>query len=203
MGTLSAESLRSHLFCTECGRPFAPDDLAHFGPSVVCAACKPAFVQRMREGALSQTGVVYGGFWRRFVAYMIDGVILTILTSPVTIVFTLLIQPDIQHQTPEKIAAKILAFTGLVVIVDTAIHCSYYAYFLSRRAATPGKMAMGLKVITAGGGPIGVGRAIARFFSLFLSSIVLCIGFIMAAFDSEKRALHDHICGTRVVRETA
>ena len=41
--------------------------------------------------------------------------------------------------------------------------------------------------------------AVGRYFAKFLSSITLCIGFIIAAFESEKRSLHDHICGTRVV----
>jgi uncharacterized RDD family membrane protein YckC len=60
-------------------------------------------------------------------------------------------------------------------------------------------MALGLKVTTANGGPISVGLAAGRYFAKILSWITFCIGFIIAGFDSEKRALHDHICGTRVV----
>jgi uncharacterized RDD family membrane protein YckC len=40
---------------------------------------------------------------------------------------------------------------------------------------------------------------VGRFFAKILSAMMLWIGFIIAAFDREKRALHDHICGTRVV----
>ena len=50
------------------------------------------------------------------------------------------------------------------------------------------------------GGPIGLGRAFGRYFAKILSGLILMIGYIMAAFDSEKRALHDMICDTRVIR---
>jgi uncharacterized RDD family membrane protein YckC len=54
-------------------------------------------------------------------------------------------------------------------------------------------------VTRADGGPISAGLAVGRFFAKILSSLTLCIGFLIAAFDREKRSLHDHICGTRVV----
>jgi uncharacterized RDD family membrane protein YckC len=60
-------------------------------------------------------------------------------------------------------------------------------------------MALGLKVTGANGSPVSAGLAAGRYFARILSWLTLCIGFIIAAFDSEKRALHDHICGTRVV----
>jgi len=73
-------------------------------------------------------------------------------------------------------------------------------YFLGKFSATPGKMALGLKVLRADGEMITYPRALGRFFAEFLSSVILAIGYIMAAFDEEKRALHDRICDTRVVR---
>ena len=57
-----------------------------------------------------------------------------------------------------------------------------------------------LKVITPDGGGLTWGRAIGRYFGKWLSYVTLMIGFIMAGFDSEKRALHDYIAGTRVIR---
>ena len=61
-------------------------------------------------------------------------------------------------------------------------------------------MALGLKVIRSDGARITYGRAVGRFFAENLSGLILCIGYIMVAFDGEKRALHDHICDTRVVK---
>jgi uncharacterized RDD family membrane protein YckC len=61
-------------------------------------------------------------------------------------------------------------------------------------------MALNLKVIRASDGQNpSVGMAIGRYFAYWLDAITLTIGYIIAAFDSEKRALHDYICGTRVI----
>jgi uncharacterized RDD family membrane protein YckC len=60
-------------------------------------------------------------------------------------------------------------------------------------------MAVGLKIVTAEGTPITMMRAFGRAWAEQLSGLVCNIGYILAAFDSEKRALHDHICSTRVV----
>ncbi|NIO10221.1 MAG: hypothetical protein GTO40_20335 [Deltaproteobacteria bacterium] len=61
-------------------------------------------------------------------------------------------------------------------------------------------MACHLKVITADGGKISYGRACGRHFSEYLSALTLCIGYLMSAFDEKKRALHDRVCNTLVVR---
>jgi uncharacterized RDD family membrane protein YckC len=60
-------------------------------------------------------------------------------------------------------------------------------------------MACKLEVVTADGGKVSYGRALGRYFSTWLSSLICAIGYIMAAFDGQKRALHDHICNTRVI----
>jgi uncharacterized RDD family membrane protein YckC len=66
--------------------------------------------------------------------------------------------------------------------------------------ATPGKMALGMKVIRADGQPLSVGLSLGRWAASWVSCLTLFIGYIIAAFDAQKRTLHDHICDTRVVR---
>jgi uncharacterized RDD family membrane protein YckC len=61
-------------------------------------------------------------------------------------------------------------------------------------------MACGLKVVTPEGSPIGFGRAFGRAMAEILSGLICNIGYIIAGFDSQKRALHDHIANTRVIR---
>jgi uncharacterized RDD family membrane protein YckC len=61
-------------------------------------------------------------------------------------------------------------------------------------------MALGLKVVRPNGGPVSPGRAFGRYFAKWLSSMTLGIGYIIAGFDAEKRAMHDMIVDTRVVR---
>ena len=76
----------------------------------------------------------------------------------------------------------------------------YDLIFLKGWSATPGKLAMGLRIRTADGGPLTVGRIIGRHFAVSLSGLIMGIGYLMVAFDAEKRGLHDHLCATRVVR---
>jgi uncharacterized RDD family membrane protein YckC len=97
----------------------------------------------------------------------------------------------------------ILSGLGLMTLISLAINVAYEAYFLSTRGATPGKMALGLKVIRADGGPVSAGLAVGRYFASILSALTLCIGYIIAGFDSQKRSLHDHICSTRVIRASS
>jgi uncharacterized RDD family membrane protein YckC len=53
--------------------------------------------------------------------------------------------------------------------------------------------------VDAGGGKIGYGRAFGRSCAEILSQLICAIGYIIAAFDDQKRALHDHMCNTRVI----
>ena len=70
---------------------------------------------------------------------------------------------------------------------------------IGKFGATLGKMACKVRVVTADGEKVSYGRATGRYFAKILSYIVCLIGFIMAFFDQERRALHDRICNTRVI----
>jgi uncharacterized RDD family membrane protein YckC len=198
MASVSTEPPGSGIFCTECGRRYPADDLARFGASAVCADCKPTFVQRLKEGGLTAGAIVYAGFWRRAAALMLDGIILMIAIVPFAVVFGMLAGPGMRGQNP----GAALGLLGLLYLIILALSVGYHTYFVSRKGATPGKMVMGMKVITVTGEPVSVGRAVGRVFAHALSGMILYIGYIMVAFDVEKRALHDHICGTRVIRLT-
>jgi len=190
-------------YCSECGRSVPASQLSTFGDISVCAQCRPAYDQRLREGGSTRR---FGGFWIRFGALIIDGIILAVVGTIVRIPLGLAMggvglsmsrNPD-----PNQIFAALPAIMGLVGLtwlIQMALSLAYEVYFLSTRGATPGKMALGLKVIRADGSAISAGLAAGRFFAKYLSFLTLCIGFIIAAFDREKRSLHDHICQTRVI----
>jgi uncharacterized RDD family membrane protein YckC len=104
---------------------------------------------------------------------------------------------------PEEVIGTLgpmLGMVGLSALAGMVIGCAYETFFLVRYAATPGKMALGLKVVRPDGSKLDTGRAVGRYFSKLLSAMILYIGYIMAGFDSQKRALHDIICDTRVVK---
>ncbi|MDY7037753.1 MAG: RDD family protein, partial [Thermodesulfobacteriota bacterium] len=81
-----------------------------------------------------------------------------------------------------------------------AIAATYTTLMLGKYDATLGKMACKIKVITSDGGKVSYARALGRHFAEFLSAIILSIGYIIAAFDDQKRSLHDRICNTRVIK---
>ncbi|MCH7526840.1 MAG: RDD family protein [Planctomycetes bacterium] len=82
-------------------------------------------------------------------------------------------------------------------LVDGAVFIVYQGLLVGLwNGQTLGKRACGIKVIGADGRPCTVGRAFGRAFARIISMLTLMIGFVMAAFDLQKRALHDRIAGT-------
>lgn len=184
-------------FCSECGRSFPQDDMIHYGDSWVCASCKPVFVQKLKEGVIQSGAMEYGGFWIRFGAKIIDWIILGIVNWLVLIPWGILTASYPAKSGPAS-GSMMSALMGNLFYFGFAI--AYVTFFLGKYGATPGKMACKLRVVTPEGGEITYLRAFARYFGELVSGFILGIGFIIAAFDSEKRALHDRICSTRVIR---
>jgi uncharacterized RDD family membrane protein YckC len=84
-------------------------------------------------------------------------------------------------------------------LIAICVTIAYSTWMNGRWGATVGKMAIGAKIVNSDLTPISYGKALARALAEFLSGLVFLIGYIMAAFDGKKRALHDQICGTLVV----
>ncbi|MDP8990319.1 MAG: RDD family protein [Acidobacteriota bacterium] len=171
------------------------------------AAWQPLGVVRgMAPAAAAVAGRHYAGFWIRLVAKLIDGIILgvagLILFIPVLLMFGggvgLLGMRGLGDGA--LLGPAMVGALGISRLVWLAVSTFYEVYFLSAHGATPGKMALGLKVIRADGGPLSPMLAVARHFAEWVSAIIFMLGYIMAGFDAEKRALHDRICETRVIQ---
>jgi uncharacterized RDD family membrane protein YckC len=132
----------------------------------------------------------------RFVARLIDGIILGITQALIALLlfgtFGAQFLPNVMRSAS---MALWLGFQSL----SYAIAIAYEVAFLHYRGATLGKMALGLKVIRSDGEPLGWGIAVGRYFMYIVSGMILLIGYIIAGFDDEKRALHDRVCDTRVI----
>jgi len=183
-------------FCSECGRPRPASELARFGDRLICPDCKDTYAQKLREGVAPAVTVAYAGFWIRFVAALIDGIILYVADS---ILQFAILGSVVSRVTPGDFGAT-LSRVGLASLIGIAVQCSYETFFIGKMAATPGKMALGLKVVRADGSAVDYPRAAGRYFAKILSAIILMIGYMMAGWDAQKRALHDMICDTRVIR---
>ncbi len=181
------------IVCAECGNQFQFEDVVRFGENYVCASCKPVFVQRMQEGSIAAGPMEYAGFWIRFAARFVDGIILQIVGIGMMFAAAAMASSGTQDQaaTHQLIASLLNALFGL----------AYEVFFVGKFGATPGKMALKLKIVRPDGEPVSYLRVLGRHFATFLSAITLMIGYLMAAFDREQhRALHDRICDTRVIR---
>lgn len=178
--------------CCECGRVFNQNDMIRHGDSWVCAACKPVFLQRIKEGAVLPGVMKYGGFWIRFGAKFIDGLILQAVNFGMGLLGSMI---GSAFESP----GAALATQGVVMLLSILTAATYTTLLVGRYGATLGKMACGLRVVMPDGSKVSYGRALGRYFAEMLSGLTFSIGYIMAAFDDEKRTLHDRICNTRVI----
>ncbi len=145
----------------------------------------------------SRPPVRYAGFWIRFVAKFMDGLILGLASMVVRVP---LMAAQFASENPrESIAFSLLdAVAALVMIAAAGL---YHIFFVGARGATPGKMLLGLKIVRADGSPVSYALATGRWFAAALNYFTLYIGWIIVGFDSQKRGLHDRICETRVIHD--
>ncbi len=184
--------------CAECRQPFPAEEMIRHGNDYVCAACKPIFIQRLAEGAPA-TGTVaaqlkFASVLLRFAAAFLDGVILGVINMLLGVLVGVGALAAVAGQPSAAVGVQVALFA-----LQTAIALAYDVFMVGKYGATLDKMACKIKVVTASGGPVSYARAAGRYFAKILSAMVCLIGYIIAFFDAEKRALHDHICNTRVV----
>lgn len=153
----------------------------------------------------------YAGFWRRFVAVVIDGIligciqvfVLVPLLAAVGISFASNVE-NVDVNDPENVAGMmgaIMAAAGATWILTTAIQVLYFTFMESSKfQATVGKMALGMKVTDVNGVKLDFTKALVRNLCRIISGMIFFIGYIMAAFTEKKQALHDMIAGTLVVK---
>ncbi len=183
-------------FCQVCGQ--------EVGGAVTAA---PAAAASARVSA----ALPYAGFWVRFVAALVDGLILGI---PFWLVVIVLISMFggfgmMLHRNPvnPRAAAALLAPIFMLFILGMlAFVILEWLYFAgmesSARQATFGKSVMSLRVTNYEGQRISFGHATGRFFAKIVSGLIpFAIGYIMAGFTEKKQALHDLIAGTLVLKK--
>ncbi|MCP4607418.1 MAG: RDD family protein [Planctomycetes bacterium] len=175
-------------FCTHCGDPLP---------------ITPKRVVRLEIG--------YAGFWRRFLAFILDIIIVTIISIPLILVYT---------NNPEFV--EYYDFAPIIFVL-------YFIVFWSRKSQTPGKMALGIRIVTEQGNPISTGRAIVRYFgyivgwfvpvSFGIAIVAICayladwavlpsliilwlfgMGIWWIGWDKKKQGWHDKIANTYVIK---
>jgi uncharacterized RDD family membrane protein YckC/type II secretory pathway pseudopilin PulG len=171
----------SALYCLKCGTRLPSD--GNLGPSQPLPSL-PA-----------STSPIYAGFWKRAVAYLLDWIVLYALFF----VFALLFGTVLGQDLSGNVYSQPRPWVALQLVVPWL----YYALMESSpKQATLGKMALGIRVVDLAGRRISFLRASARFFGQILSSMIFCIGYMMAGFTRRKQALHDMIAGCLVVNRS-
>jgi uncharacterized RDD family membrane protein YckC len=140
--------------------------------------------------------VPYAGIATRAVALAIDVLIaqLVVLLGGAMLALVGSLVGDIRFDT----LAKLLAAVAWAAVVVT-----YFVVFWSSAGQTPGMRALGLRVTTTDGEPLGVGRALTRVIGLGLAIVPLFAGFLPVLVDDRRRALQDYMAGTVVVYDEA
>ena len=147
--------------------------------------------------------IVYAGFWKRVASSFIDSFVTGVIGMVVGMVLGL---PLVMMAGASGGDSGVGVMLSQIVLnlISIAIGVAYYAWFhSSKMMATPGKMAIGIKVVRSDGTRISFLRGVGRYFALIPSALILGIGFIMAGFTERKQALHDIICDTLVVDKWA
>ena len=190
-------------FCSRCGRPTLVATAP--GAADVTAAAVPP-----RSDVAVAPGLVYAGFWLRFVAYIIDGVVVSVFAGILIVILFLathfgsVLRNLPNNANPDAIwqATFIEAFVILFVSALIGVWLYYACMESSRYRGTLGKMALGIIVTNMQVRPISFGRASGRFFAKIITGLIpLCIGYIMAGFTAKKQALHDMIASCLVMRK--
>jgi uncharacterized RDD family membrane protein YckC len=196
-------------FCQACGQEVGAATTA----APVAAGAPPPPIAASPHAPAPQPSA---GFWLRFAASLVDGLILGIPFWIVVVViismfggFGMLIHRfprEPQPVDPREVMALMAPFFLMFFLVWLVFFILQWLYFAvmesSPRQATFGKSVMSLRVTDSEGQRISFGHATGRFFAKFVSGMVpLGIGYIMAGFTERKQALHDMIAGTLVFRK--
>ena len=161
--------------------------------------------QQWPAPGLSYGGTRFAGFWLRFGAAFLDGLIL----SPFTIVARIVLTTGKKEIKPcsfnaslacEGPAGSTRALYGLILLAGFVAAILYYGFMEGRTGQTIGKRALGVRVLDARTGtPIGVGRAIGRHFGKIISAIACGLGYLWMLWDPYKQTWHDKMVGSYVV----
>jgi len=136
------------------------------------------------------------GFGRRLVAYIIDAIVLNVVSGCLGFAIGAASLPAAASSREASAGANLVA--GLLGLLIGVV---YFVAFWATTGQTLGKMALGIKVISTDGSPVSWGKAIVRYVGYIISGLVLFLGFIWVAFDARRQGWHDKIAGTYVVRK--
>ena len=152
------------------------------------------------------THMTYAGFWSRFGAYFIDGIIAGII---VKISMSVMMFPLSRHFSsalmsgnpqPELIVSSLSMVLVITILLGSSLQALYFILMWGYKGATLGKMAMRIKIVSTKGSDISYGTAFLRYIGTMISGMLFCLGYLWMLWDDKKQTWHDKIASTCVIR---
>jgi len=203
------------IFCSKCGAQNSAQAQACQNCGVTLSsslapsqAAAPARAYAPAPPVAYAPPSIYGGFWIRFLAHLIDHAILGAVAAPLFLIMALpgivrIVHEAERSQEPPSPELIVTIVSSVFVYIALAFVGQWlYEALLTSSSwqGTIGKRVLHLKVVDEAGNRISFGRSTGRFFAKILSSMFFCIGFIMIGFTERKTGLHDMLAGTKVLR---
>jgi uncharacterized RDD family membrane protein YckC len=147
-------------------------------------------------------GLFFAPHGARLVAYIIDGLILTLVFIIGTFVSLAPVAVVSEPWTTNTESGAAAFATLTLLLLTMVVGLGYFPWFWARGGSTPGMRLFRLRVVRdRDGGPVSWGGAILRLIGFWVSATVFYIGFIWIFFDDRRRGWHDLIAGTVVIEE--
>lgn len=146
---------------------------------------------------MQENELEYVGFWARTVASLIDSVLVLVITFPLLVAVY-----GWGYFGSEEAGLMGLIKGPADFLISWVLPAIAILVFWIARQATPGKMAIGARIVDARTGePASNAQLVGRYFSYYVAIIPFCLGLLWVAFDPRKQGWHDKLAGTVVVRD--
>ena len=182
----------------DTGREKLREELGRVGDELKEIEEEPAYQARSSDMSVDLSMVEKGGFLRRLVAYLIDGIVLYIVN--IILIAVGIIAMGIDPSELEGGGIEQIRLLLPLYIFGIIVSIAYYTYFHGNTGQTPGKMICKLKVVRVNGEPLGYGRSFLRWIGYMASWAAFALGFLWVIFDRQKQAWHDKIAGSYVLK---
>lgn len=184
--------MKSNHYCNWCGTQTRPNQ-------ELCVSCGHMLSRETKVNYSSRSQ--YAGFWMRFVAYLIDGIIMLV---PAAMIISSIVFFQAIFFYDAFLYDNLGWFweDGIYYLLGILMNLFYFGIFHATKwQATPGKRILNLKVVDESGNRLSFGRSMLRSLATYISTIPLYIGCILAGITERKQALHDIIVKTYVVKK--
>jgi uncharacterized RDD family membrane protein YckC len=183
--------------CSRCAKTFCQDCLVELKGNRFCAGCKTEAVKDLQSG-ISGTELPLATIGRRFAAMFVDGLVQAVIFVPLMILTGFFAVKTQSASAEMQAAAAGLQFVMQLVFMGIAL--AYEGLFLQLKSATPGKMALGLRVVTPDGDPVPAGQAWLRPLIRSLLGFCFLVDYLPALWRKDRCTLHDLAARTRVIK---